>query len=558
MLLATLILTFGPAGVDRPAHQYQLWLFGHFGFRLWDNFWYAGRYSFVGYSILFYPLSQLIGMGTTVVMSVGLGVWAVSMMVSRLIPTRLLLACLLATLLWPTEVLSGAYPYMLSQALGAVVVLLVLADGRLGIGDYAGGTRSHWLGNRTRKTFIVALLVLQLGASPLGVLFVELFLIARFIRLADLDLGRAGVSIRGIISSVYKAIDLPLVAGSAVALVGLVSSRLFPTMAYYPFWWTDLAEIVAFVLLVTLVLPRRGFRFVRIALGVYLLVCLVAFFVPTELGSNIGRLSDASLFGSILIVSLIWARAGVLRRIFSVFLILFSAYWWSTLITSALTDPQVAARSTSAYWSGAVSWLEGHLGTSYRVELVDPSDHSGDYYLAKSGIPLVRGWFRQADFPTDALLYRSSLTATTYLAWLHDLSVKFVALPSGPYDFSSQKEAQLVKRLSATKDCLTQVANAGDVTLYSVCNPVAIVSGGNAVVMGRTSITARLPAGGTYRLSIHFSPYLIPSTGCLYRSSNGLTRWNVTSHAVASVRFHLSLTRMLTVFFSDPSSVCAG
>ena len=31
------------------------------GFAIWNNFWYAGRYSFVTYSVLYYPLAALIG-----------------------------------------------------------------------------------------------------------------------------------------------------------------------------------------------------------------------------------------------------------------------------------------------------------------------------------------------------------------------------------------------------------------------------------------------------------------------------------------------------------------
>ena len=35
-------------------------LFLRHGFTLWDNYWYAGRYSFVGYSVLYYPLAAVL------------------------------------------------------------------------------------------------------------------------------------------------------------------------------------------------------------------------------------------------------------------------------------------------------------------------------------------------------------------------------------------------------------------------------------------------------------------------------------------------------------------
>ena len=47
----------GPPGTDLAAHVYQRTVFLDHGFTLWNNFWYAGRYSFVTYSLIYYPLS---------------------------------------------------------------------------------------------------------------------------------------------------------------------------------------------------------------------------------------------------------------------------------------------------------------------------------------------------------------------------------------------------------------------------------------------------------------------------------------------------------------------
>ena len=58
---ASLLVWLGPRGGDLAAHEYQLSLFLHHGFTLWDNFWYAGRYAFVDYSVLYYPLAALLG-----------------------------------------------------------------------------------------------------------------------------------------------------------------------------------------------------------------------------------------------------------------------------------------------------------------------------------------------------------------------------------------------------------------------------------------------------------------------------------------------------------------
>ena len=55
--LAALLFCWGP-GNDLAAHVYQRTVFLHDGFQLWNNFWYGGRYAFVTYSVLYYPLGR--------------------------------------------------------------------------------------------------------------------------------------------------------------------------------------------------------------------------------------------------------------------------------------------------------------------------------------------------------------------------------------------------------------------------------------------------------------------------------------------------------------------
>ena len=59
--LAAALVWLGPPGSDLAEHAYQRTLFLNDGFALWNNFWYAGRYSFVTYSTLYYPLAALLG-----------------------------------------------------------------------------------------------------------------------------------------------------------------------------------------------------------------------------------------------------------------------------------------------------------------------------------------------------------------------------------------------------------------------------------------------------------------------------------------------------------------
>src|SRR4249920_1601958 len=71
--------------------------------------------------------------------------------------------------------------------------------------------------------------------------------------------------------------------------------------------------------------------------------------------------------------------------------------------------------------------LTSHLSPSYRVEAVDTTGHWPAVYLARAGIPLTRGWYRQNDFPVNQLLYRQGhLGRMAYVGWLRSLGVRYV------------------------------------------------------------------------------------------------------------------------------------
>ena len=81
--LAAVLVWVGPQGTDLAAHAYQRTLYLHHGFVLWNNFWYAGRYSFVTYSVLYYPLAALLGIRLLAVLTVVLTVAAFAAVVRR-------------------------------------------------------------------------------------------------------------------------------------------------------------------------------------------------------------------------------------------------------------------------------------------------------------------------------------------------------------------------------------------------------------------------------------------------------------------------------------------
>src|SRR5471030_1527245 len=81
--IAAVLLWAGPPGVDLAAHAYQRTLLLNHGFTLWNNFWYAGRYSFVTYSVLYYPLAAWLGIRLLAVATIALAALAFAVVLGR-------------------------------------------------------------------------------------------------------------------------------------------------------------------------------------------------------------------------------------------------------------------------------------------------------------------------------------------------------------------------------------------------------------------------------------------------------------------------------------------
>ena len=144
---ASLLVWLGPRGGDLAAHEYQLRLFLQHGLTLWDNFWYAGRYAFVDYSVLYYPLAAVFGIGLLAVLTVALAAGAFARLLEREWGPAARWAGRSFALLWPGLILAAELPLALGVLL-ALLCLLALQAGR------------RWVG--------AALILLTLAASPVA------------------------------------------------------------------------------------------------------------------------------------------------------------------------------------------------------------------------------------------------------------------------------------------------------------------------------------------------------------------------------------------------------
>ncbi len=496
--VAALLAWFGPPGTDLAAHAYQRALFLRHGFTVWDDFWYAGRYSFVGYSLLYYPLAALVGIRVLAVATVAVAALAFAAIVGREWGPVARWSSRSFALVWGGIVLSAAFPF----ALGFAFALLAL-----------------WALQAGRRWRFAALTLLTVAASP-----VALVLLA--VVLAGVGLARRRTA---------QEAAVPILALAAAVAAELVLLWLFPGTGRYPFPTSAALAALAFCgigLGATWRLePARVLRFV---FGAYALAIAAVYLVPAGLGENIARLRYLALPLAVLVVALRrWRPLPLVLPVLALALA-----WNVTPLAAGWNRGTEDATRHGALWRAPLAYLHAHLRPGYRVEAVDSVEHWPAYYLAESGIPLVRGWFRQDDFPLAALLYRP-FTAKQYRRWLRSLGVAYVVAADVPADYSSRREAKLVRSGRAG---LRRVFSPGRIAIYAVPHARSIVSGPgrpSVVSLQRARLILRVRRAGTYRIAVHWAPYWQASAGRLARTRDGMLELRTTAPATVTLEIEV-------------------
>jgi hypothetical protein len=514
--VTAVLLWFGPPGNDLAAHLYQRTLFLEHGFILWNNFWYAGHYSFVTYSVLYYPLSALLGVNVLALASITAAAIGFAVVVGHEWGLTARWSSRTFAVVWAGTVLSAAFPF----ALGAALALL--------------GLWALQQGFRWRFSLLV---ILTLAASPLAFALLVVVL--------------AGVAVTR--RAQPRRLGVPLAVVTAAGLVELVVVRLFPDGGRFPFRTSQLVPAVVFCILGAVVARRRGRPLVGIYLA-YLAACVLAYSLPTALGSNIERLRYAAIPLAILSVSVSgWRPLKVALPLLVV------ATTWN--VTPLIANFRHAANdpgSSVTYWQPALRYLDGRVTPAYRVEAVDTLEHWPALFLPEAGIPIVRGWYRQNDFPTNDVLY-GSLGPAAYRRWLRSLGVRYVVLSDAPPDYSSRAEADLVRGGVAG---IRPVFHAVHLTVYELAGAKPIITGpakATVVRMSPTRLFLRVGAPGTYRLAVRFSPYWRTFQGCVAPREDGMIRLTAFKAGPVNLDFKVNVHRGLEVLTGlEPSQFCSG
>ncbi len=469
-ILALCLFVFGPPGGDAATHLYQTQMVSRNGLQFWDNLWYSGRYSLVNYTLLYYPLAVAVGPALVVAASVGVAVAGFARVVRTQWPRIATPPVIAATLVFPLSVIAGVYPFLLGLAVG-LVMLAALQAHRI------------WLA--------AVLAVFALAAHVLAFGFVALFLVAW--ALAD----HAWVRDRG-----YRAFAIVLVV---IGLVQLLVMRAFSLPGgRYLFDPKDLAAILVFCAAGAALSYRQPtMRGMWWFFWLFALVAVVDFAIPNPVGGNLVRL--VAVAGLPLLLIPLGAHAYRPRWVAGACIVVIAV--WQGI--SPVTEWQASAASpgqNAAFWTPALAFLAAHQDPDYRVEVVQSKRYWEAYYIAGHGYAMARGWYRQDDYPTNAVLYNNP-TPTSYQTWLRTVGVHYVLLQSGTLDFSSQREAALLR---SGQSGLQPVVHSGAWTVYALANPTPIVTPATAARVTRmtpTTITIQVSRPATLTVRVHDTPY---------------------------------------------------
>ena len=504
---ASLLVWLAPPGGDLAAHEYQRSLFLGHGFTLWNNFWYAGRYAFVGYSVLYYPLAAVLGIRLLAVLTVALAAGAFALLLEREWGRTARWPGRSFAVLWAGTLITGELPF----ALGAALALLALV-----------ALRAGW-----RWTSAV-LMLLVLAASPVALVLLAVVLAGTFVARRP-PLRRSAV---------------PALALAVATATELVLLRLFPVGGPFGFPVPSAAGAVVFCIIgIALVWRIERASLLKGVLCVYLAAIALSFAIPSGLGENVLRLRYVALPIALLVVTLRRWRPWPV----ALAAVVLAAVWNVSPLAAGWARNAADSSSHAAVWTAPVGYLHQHLQTGFRVEAVDTSEHWPALYLARAGIPIVRGWFRQDDYPFDGLLYRR-FTPKQYIAWLHRLGVAYVVLTDAPPDYTARHEAKLV-RLGRTG--MKRVFSTANVSIYAVPHPRPIVTGPSrpaVLAFHESRLLIRVSRAGTYRVAVRWSPYWHASTGCVFRTPHGMLQLRTQAAATVRLAFDVDAGSLLHAF----------
>jgi hypothetical protein len=461
VLLAWGFLLLPPQDTDLAAQLARADFAKHYPLSIIDFRWFGGTVGY-GYTLWAATLMALLGTKVTGAIAAIIATFYASRLLQRLNPAHPLLGGMAAALAQVGNVVEGRITFACGISCG-LAALSAITSKRL----------PRWL-----AMILAGLLSLLCGgASPVAAV---LLCLAGAVALIQRRPGVAAV----------------LIAPAAAATS--VISIVFGDGGHQPFTFLDALKSVVALLIVLAVVPARC-RAIRIGALLGMLLVLGAFMLPTPVGSNADRL--CLLFALPVAAAFIgWSsrrlRAVALIAVLLVQLPVNTGTWTSTGKDSGY----------SAYYTPVAAEIHSRGQLTGRVEVPEMAGHWDSVYLARS-VPLARGWLRQTDVRlNDAVFYKRKPTESTYLTFLTDNAVQYVAVPDAELTEYGRNESTLIDK---GLPYLSKIWSNAHWTMYQVAGQPSLVSPPAQVLsQNPDAIVVKVPADTILRVRLRWYPWL--------------------------------------------------
>jgi len=505
--LAGVYLAWDPPSADLAAQTFRAELYADLGFSVWNNAWYAGHHL-PSYSLLFPPLGawltpQFVGALSAVAAAGLFGAIA-----RHTYGTRARLGAMWFAAATTTNLLTGRLTFALGVALGLAALLAV---------------------QRRRNALAAGTGALTALASPVAGLFLGLAGAAVAVARRP-AIGDRGAWVGGAAAAV----------GALVAIAVLVF--VFPVGGVEPFVASAFWNVPIFCVAALVLLPGDE-RVVRWGVALYALAAIALFCVDNAVGGNATRLG--AMFGGPVLALALAHRRPVALAVLAVPLL----FWqWSPAVrdvSDAAGDPSVER----AFHAPLIDRLDSlTVGAPVRVHVLATRNRWEAVHVARD-YPLARGWLRQAESDDFDLFDDGRLTPGSYLAWLRDHGVSYVAVARGvELDYLAEDEAELI---AGGLDFLDLVWESEDWRLYEVTAAAPLVSPADApgepaadarlAALGPESFELTADAPGQYLVRLSQTRYWRVTQGAAcVESQDGWTRVDVRTAGVVRVEASLS------------------
>lgn len=461
LLLAWGFLLLPPMNSDLAAQLARADFASKYPVSIIDFRWFGGTVEY-GYTLWASALMAHVGTKLTGAIAAVIGTWYTARLLHRLQPSRPVLGGIAAAVTQVANVVEGRITFACGLTCGLIAITLLTTT---------KGPR--WL------AVILAVLFSLLcgGASPVAGL---LLWVAGGVALLLRRPGAAAVLI--------------LPSGLTVAIISVV----FGDGGQQPFTFLDCLKSLVAMAIVLATVPRRCHP-IRLGAGLGIIMVLAAFILPTPVGSNADRLG--LLFALPIAASFVHWRTRTLTAL--ALATVFAVQLPVGIATIASTG---RVSGYSAYYNTVIDAIKSRGPLTGRVEVPEMAGHWDSVYLAR-GVPLARGWLRQTDVRlNDAVFYKKRPTEASYLTFLTNNAVQYVAVPDAELTTYGKQEKQLI---ATNLPYLNPILRNAHWTIYEVLNFSPLVDDPSRVLSQRPdAIVVSVPKNSSIIVRLRWYPWL--------------------------------------------------